>query len=113
MKLPRERFAELTERAFASLPAAFREKLGNLSIEVRAFPGREAGRRARSGLMGLHISGDELFPARVLLYQRNIEPGCASEDEVYKALRTTLLHELAHHFGFSERDIREKWPEGS
>ena len=113
MKVSRERFEELADRALKSLPAEFRARLGNLSIELRAVPGREAGRRGRSSLMGLHISGDEPFPARILLYQRNIESGCADEQALFTAIRTTLLHEIAHHFGFSERDIREKWPEGS
>jgi predicted Zn-dependent protease with MMP-like domain len=37
-------------------------------------------------------------PDRILLYQRNIEAICASEAEVCRQIRATLLHEVGQLF---------------
>lgn len=124
MWVTRARIESLAEQALEELPAEFRDRLTNLHIEVRVAPGPEAGRLNRSGeLLGLYVgmtreemlrsdSGSYL-PARVVLYQKNLQRGCRNEAELEAAVRTTLRHELAHHFGFTEDDIREKWPEGA
>lgn len=108
----------------AEIPQRFRERILNLEISVKNLPGPEAGRlKGSRNLLGLYsgLSRAEMagpdasgyLPARILLYQLNIMAGCRDEDEVRKAVRTTLRHELAHHFGFSDKDLRRVWPEGA
>lgn len=46
------------------------------------------------------------LPDRIFLYQRNIEAVCASEVELYRQIRATLLHEVGHYFGLSEHELR-------
>lgn len=111
MKVSRARFERMAERAFAEIPEYFREKLGNISIEIRDLPGPEA--EGRKDILGLHIDSDGIFPARVLLYQRNLEAECDDATQLQREIRLTLKHELAHHFGFCEKDIKERWPEGA
>ncbi len=53
------------------------------------------------------------LPARILLYQRNISELCEDEARLAREIRKTLRHEIAHHFGYSEEDIRRVWPEGA
>ncbi|MDD5629477.1 MAG: metallopeptidase family protein [Elusimicrobia bacterium] len=124
MKVSRARFERLVETALADIPAPFRELIVDLEISVKAAPGREAGRwRGSRTLLGLYqgLQRAEMLspysgshpPARIILYQRNIESLCADEGEVSRQVRITLRHELAHHFGFSDRDLEEKWPEGA
>lgn len=124
MKVPRRLFEQLTEDALAEIPRPFRTLLHNLEISVKALPGREAGRlKGSRTLLGLYqgltreemrgASGGSHLPSRIILYQRNIAAGCASEAELRRGIRDTLRHEIAHHFGFSEADIRERWPEGA
>jgi predicted Zn-dependent protease with MMP-like domain len=50
-------------------------------------------------------------PARVILYQRNIESLASSRAELAGQIASTLRHEIAHHFGFDEEDIRRASPE--
>lgn len=115
-------FDALVERALEEIPAEFRALIVNVEISVRDRPGREAGRWKGSGtLMGLYLGAprreladaEVVEPARIVLYRRNIEAGCRSPEEAARQLRLTLRHELAHHFGFSDRDLKKKWPEGA
>lgn len=124
MKIARNRFLEMTQAAWSEIPPGFRERIVNLDMTVKNLPGPEAGReRGSRNLLGLYIglSRSEMtspeasgfMPARILLYQSNIMAGCRDEQELRKAIRTTLRHELAHHFGFSDADLRRVWPEGA
>jgi predicted Zn-dependent protease with MMP-like domain len=49
----------------------------------------------------------EHLPNRILLFKRPIEEVCRSRAEVAFEIRRTLIHELAHHFGYSEEDLEE------
>lgn len=124
MRVTRKHFETLTEQALDEIPVRFRTLLHNVEISVRGVPGIESGRwRGSPYLLGLYVglTRDQMLstgasghlPARVILYQRNLERGCADEGQLATAIRTTLRHELAHHFGFSDDDLRKKWPEGA
>ena len=124
MKFSRNLFQNIAEKELASVPGPFLKLLYNVEISVKALPGRESGRwKGSRRLLGLYkgfrreemkspISGSYL-PARIILYQKNIEEGVLSPEDLAKRIRLTLRHEIAHHFGFSEEDIRERWPEGA
>ncbi|MBI5240673.1 MAG: metallopeptidase family protein [Elusimicrobia bacterium] len=124
MRVPRARFEVLAEEALQGIPPAFQKLILNVEIAVKALPGPEAGRwRGSRTLLGLYTGLDRAQmqsplssfhePARILLYQRNIEAYCEDEEELARRVRTTLRHELAHHFGFTDRELRERWPEGA
>ena len=124
MRVTRAAFERTVEKALAEIPEAFRGLLYNLEIAVKASPGAEAGRwKGSRSLLGLYkgmsradmaspVSGSYL-PARIILYQNNIQSLCADAEGLARRIRLTLRHEIAHHFGFSEDAIREKWPEGA
>ncbi|MFQ5664297.1 MAG: metallopeptidase family protein, partial [Terriglobia bacterium] len=44
-------------------------------------------------------------PDQVILYQKNIEAICASEEEIREQVRLTVLHELGHYFGLGEDEL--------
>ncbi|MCX5796607.1 MAG: metallopeptidase family protein [Elusimicrobia bacterium] len=124
MKLSRARFERMAEAALADIPGEFRDLLVDLEISVKAVPGPESGRwRGSKTLLGLYhgLQRAEMLspysgthpPARIILYQRNIESLCRDEAELSRQIRVTLRHELAHHFGFSDQDLKERWPEGA
>jgi predicted Zn-dependent protease with MMP-like domain len=46
-------------------------------------------------------------PARIVLYQKNIEAVCSSEGEVRHQIRQTLIHELGHYFGMTEEQLKD------
>ena len=93
-------------------PAQEGEKLTNVAIIVEDLPPEEAD---SEGLLlglfhGIPRTEKSVFftspPDRIFLYQRNIEAICASEAEVRRQIRATLLHELGHYFGLSEAELR-------
>lgn len=116
--MDRRRFEQLVEDALAELPERFRRKLENLSIVVEDAPRRS--RRAKRGRQGQLLLGvfqgvprtaktvfDPLpAPDRIVLYQKNIEAVCDSEEEIREQIRLTVLHELGHYFGLSEDELQ-------
>ena len=111
----RRRFEELVEEALAQLPARFRALLENVVIIVEDAP---AAQRALSPgdtlLLGLFqgvprpqktVFDPLPTPDRIVLYQRNIEAVCRTEEEIREQVRLTVLHELGHYFGLSEAEL--------
>ena len=46
-------------------------------------------------------------PARIVLFQDNIEAVCGSEAEIRRQVRLTVIHEIGHYFGMSEEQLRD------
>ncbi|GAH14960.1 unnamed protein product, partial [marine sediment metagenome] len=46
-------------------------------------------------------------PTRIELYKESFERVCNSEEDIKRHIVKTVIHEIAHYFGFSEREIRE------
>ena len=98
----------------AELPPEIGELIESVEIGVQARPGREArGLRDAHQLLGLYVgpTRDEikagaLEPARILLYQRNLEAACKDREELAVEVAKTLRHELGHYFGFGDRRLR-------
>jgi predicted Zn-dependent protease with MMP-like domain len=122
MTFPDALFQSMAEKSLAELPKDLRELIYNVEIDIQDFPGPEAGKWEGSGdLLGLYkglkrgemaspLSGSYM-PARIVLYKKNIEDRCESEKALARQIRHTLFHEIGHHFGFSEEEIRKKWPD--
>jgi len=123
-RLTSAEFHALAEAELAAIPKPLRELLVNVTIETRDAPGLEAQELDEPDeLLGLYagatraemLSNDAhgSLPAKVYLYQRNIEDIEKNPAELRKELRLTLRHELAHHFGFDDEDLDRVWPEGA
>ncbi len=46
-------------------------------------------------------------PDRIFIYRRTICEHCRTKEEVRDLVHTTVLHEIAHHFGISDRRLQE------
>lgn len=123
-RLTPAQFHALAEAELASIPKPLRDLLVNVAIETRDAPGLEAEELdAPEDILGLYAGAtrEEMLrndahgslPAKVYLYQRNLEDTSADVAELKKELRLTLRHELAHHFGFDDEDLDRVWPEGA
>lgn len=118
-RVNRERFRELAERALERLPEEYRKYFMNITISVEDYPCREDTERLnlkRNRLLGLysgvpHTDKEGFFtipcplPDRIILYQRNIEDICSTEEELVEQIWKTLIHEVGHYFGLSEKDM--------
>ena len=111
--MERSKFEKLVAQALKNLPRTFREKLTNVAIIVEDLPPAEM---ESNGLLlglfhGVPCTEKSVFasnpPDQILLYQRNIEAICASEEAVRWQIRATLLHEVGHYFGLNEDELRD------
>ncbi len=113
--------AEMAEEALAIIPDPLRSQLQNVLISVEEFPDDEIieamGLDTPFDLLGLYqgVSLDQKStfdlpdePDMVLLFRRPIlDFWCESDDPLDAVVRHVLIHEIGHHFGFSDEDMEE------
>lgn len=117
--MDRERFELLVEEAWETIPDEFRDRFANVAIFVEDEPSAEqlASTRAAPGhtLLGLYqgvplsrrgIGYTLAMPDRVTLFQGPIERAAPSYREIPQVIYDTLWHELAHHLGMNEKEVR-------
>lgn len=112
--LRRARFARLVRNALAELPEEFREKIRNLEIVIEDEPSRDLI-RGEGTLLGLYEgvpltargAQEPYLPDRICIFRRPIERMSASPRRQAAIVRDTVVHEIAHHFGISDRRLHE------
>jgi len=113
-------FGKLVERALAELPEPFATHLEEVPIEIRARPTakqlKQVGLEEDHLLLGLYdglpltqrsVEHSGVRPAVIYLFQEDIEQASDSEQRLIEQVRTTVLHEIGHHFGMDEDDLDE------
>jgi len=120
--LPDAEFEALVEAAIREVPAEFRAKLENLRVTVEPLPDVEdllaESPPLSPGLLGLFqgtplgqrsvANAADHAPARVVLYQRNLERAVRTREELADQVRVTVLHELGHLVGLDEDDLADR-----
>lgn len=117
MRVPREEFEALVERAVERLPSEFAELVENVAIVVEDEPDpeilREMGFGPDEELLGLYQgvpltereTGYFALPDQVSLYRGPLLRICHSRRELLGEIRDTLVHELGHYFGLSDEEM--------
>jgi predicted Zn-dependent protease with MMP-like domain len=104
---------------FRRLPKQFRDLCADLVIQVDDFPSDEVLNalhvRSKYGLLGLFHgiglpfrseSAPMRMPNMIWLYRRPILAYWAGRDDTLGAIvQHVLVHEIGHHFGFSDADM--------
>ncbi len=94
-------FEQHVRAALDELPPAIAAKLENVAIVV------EEQNRDEPDLYGL-FQEEPYMPAKVSIYRRPLVEDFGDDpDELEHEIRVTVLHELAHYFGFDERRLDE------
>ena len=115
--------------AIDNLPEQFRSKIKNLAVVIEDKP-TERTRRALGGPLGHPVGGPRdndiilglyegvpllerthmygmIMPDKITIYKKNIEQVCRSDEEIKQAVIHTVQHEVAHHFGISDEELRK------
>jgi predicted Zn-dependent protease with MMP-like domain len=109
----------LANRALAGLPHEFKDLLGPVVIRVDEFPDAEteAAMRLDSPFDLLGLYRGVALPLKsvgdprpdidmIFLYRRPIlDYWCESGEDLFAVVRHVLVHEIGHHFGFSDADM--------
>jgi predicted Zn-dependent protease with MMP-like domain len=112
------KFAQLVEQALAELPEPFASAIEEIPVDIRDRPSQKQLKSVELDdddlLMGLYVgipltvrsvehSGQQ--PGVIYIFQDDIETVCDTEAALVREVRTTVLHELGHHFGLNEEDL--------
>ena len=113
-------FEKLVEIALAELPPKFLAVLDDVPIDIRPRPTRKqlqsVGLADDELLLGLYVgtampdrSVDQgvRLPDVIFIFQEDIELVCDSADQLKDEIRTTVLHEIGHHYGLDEDQLEE------
>ena len=109
----------LAERALGTIPRQLKRQLGRVVIRVEQFPDEETeaamGLESPFDILGLyrgvalpHKSVSDPRPDldMIFLYRRPIlDYWCESGEDLEHLVRHVLIHEIGHHFGFSDEDM--------
>ncbi len=116
-----DEFTNYVNKALEELPAEFKEKLDNVNIFVEDYPTREQFVKLRMRpehtlLLGLYEGipqtkrgnyGQGVLPDKITLFKMPILSLAQNREHLVQLIKDTLFHEVGHHFGMSEKEIRD------
>lgn len=116
----RESFENLVAEAVAALPARAREAMKNVDIVIERRPRHkksgEVGIKRDEALLGLYegiplINRDSGYlgalPDKITIFQQPIEAFADGDAEkMTELVREVVWHEIGHHFGLSDPELR-------
>ena len=110
-------FEKITAQSIKDLPEFFKSKLENIIIVVNNVPNKTIQRKMGEGLLGLYegvplsergCSYSGFMPDKITLFKKNIEKICSNKKEIEKEIRHVVMHEIAHHFGITDEELKEQ-----
>lgn len=117
----RARFESLVAEGLDALPEKFLRKLRNVAVVVEEEPSRTQlqAMNVRRGwtLFGLYEGVPQtargssygwVLPDKITIFQKPIEEAAESDEEIRAIVRDTVWHEIAHHFGMEEGEVRRR-----
>lgn len=113
-----EEFEKLLGEALDLLPKEFAEKLENVGVTFENWPNpSQVGKlrlNRRSLLFGLYegipltkrANYTGVLPDKITIFKYPILMVSRTPDDVRERVRRTVMHEIGHHFGLSDEEMR-------
>jgi predicted Zn-dependent protease with MMP-like domain len=121
----RDRFDAMLEEVLAELPEELHRLLEEVPLVVEDEPTpqdvQRLGARGKNTLCGLYtgipltrrsVEHSGTLPDIIRIFRRGIllaatdRRGCVRDGALHRQMRVTVLHEIGHHFGLGEADLR-------
>lgn len=113
----RERFERFVADALDSIPPSLGDKMDNVVVVVEDVASPQQQGDHDGMLLGLYegvdltrrgpMSYDLVAPDRISIFQHPLESIAHDERDLRARVRVTVLHEVGHHFGLSDDQLRE------
>jgi predicted Zn-dependent protease with MMP-like domain len=120
-RLPMKQFMAIVAEVIDTLPESIKHCLDNVVIDVEEAPTDEflseagfteeeiaAGETLYGYFMPLEgVTAAEMLenPNRIIIFKFPLEDDFPDPRELRIEIRKTVIHEIAHHFGWSDRDL--------
>ena len=119
-KLNRRKFEKIVKMGIKAIPERFLQKLNNMAIVIgdEPTPAQKKKLNIRSNwtLFGLYEGIPQLsrganysaaLPDKITIFQKPIEAAARDEENIKEIVKNTVWHEIAHHFGMNEVQVRQ------
>ena len=113
-------FVRVVNQAIARIPAELRAYMDNIVITVQDRPSAELladlGLEPDEPLFGVYLRvpltersamAPPLYPDAIHIFQEVLEDYCASRAELLEEIEITVVHEIAHLFGFTDEYLAD------
>jgi len=113
-------FERLVDEVLRSLPEEIRQALDNLQIVIEDDPSpellAEIGHPPDEPLFGLYVgvplpervAGEPPYlPDQIFIFKKPLQRAFPDARQLREQIRITVVHELAHFFGFDETYLRK------
>ncbi|HCP00578.1 MAG: acetylglutamate kinase [Alphaproteobacteria bacterium] len=111
----------IASEVFLAIPTTLSRYVANIAIHVEDFPDDETmatmDLESPFDILGLYVgvSLDQKSLSetpsdvdRIYLYRRPIlDYWCETEEDLYHLVHHVLIHEIGHHFGFTDDDMKQ------
>ena len=113
-------FEKVVAEGIEMIPEKFMQKLKNVAIVIDDEPSPAQRKRVnlhpgwtlfglyegipQSGRGGNYTS---VLPDKITIFQRPIEESARDLEDIKEIVKNTVWHEIAHHFGMDEAQVRE------
>jgi predicted Zn-dependent protease with MMP-like domain len=108
-------FEALVRKAIDRIPSEFQAAMKNIAILIEDWPGPEAEDwmedDPEGALYGFYqgtplpertADDSGMLPDIIYLYRKPLEEDFPNPDDLVREIEITLVHEIAHYFGFDE-----------
>jgi predicted Zn-dependent protease with MMP-like domain len=112
-----ETFEQLVADALDQIPESLGRLMDNVVVMVADWPTAEQLAGHRGTLLGLYqgidltrrspLSYAGVMPDRITIFRGPISRLARTEAELVNLVTTTVIHEVAHHFGISDERLAE------
>ena len=120
LRLKRTEFEKIVKEGIEAIPEKFFRKLDNVEIVIEAEPTRAQKKKLdihpNWALFGLYegvpqtkrgINYSAVLPDKITIFQKPIEDAARDEKDIKEVVKNTVWHEIAHHFGMNEDEVRQ------